>query len=144
MENVQMTIGTTCWGSEVLSVWDQVQSGFCHIGNLYPSTTDPAVQEAATLICQKLASLLGIDCPWGIDAVLTKDHNGKTQLSVVDVNVARFCGGHYPSLFGQAHGITMKCWLASKSSDAVPELLLNSDVVKKPLSYSRCLWYILA
>ena len=61
-----VTIDIVCWGVEVLVVADQIQagpSGFTYTGNLFPSTATREVQEASRIMCQKLASLLKIDCP---------------------------------------------------------------------------------
>ena len=143
IDNVQLTVGVTCWGSEVLAVNDQIQSGFCHTGNLFPSTATTEFQEACKIVCRKLAFLLDIDCPWGIDAVFYTNENGEGQLSVVDFNVARFCGGHYPSLFGEAQGIPIKSWLTCKDLSYDSRLLLNSnDVVKVFTGYSTYFHYI--
>lgn len=144
IDDVQVTVVTTCWGGEVLSVSDQVQSGFCHTGNLFPSRTDAEVQEACKIVCQKLSSLLDIECPWGIDAILYLDENGNKQLAVVDINVARFCGGHYPSLFGKARGIAIKSWLVCKDDGSTSKSALNSSkVTTKATGYSTLLHYIL-
>ena len=127
-------------GGDGVNEWG-CHSYFC-IFVCVPRTTDESAQ-TCIFICQKLSSLLNIECPWGIDAILRIDAQGQFQLSVVDINVARFCGSHFPTLFGPVHGISMKRWMASKYCESAPEIMLQSDtVVKKLLSYLRNIWYV--
>ena len=143
IENVQMTIGISCWGINVLSITDQIQTGFRHTGNRFPSTLSAEVQETCKVICQKLALLLDIDCLWGTDIIFYANDKGKPNLSVVDLNMARFGGGHHPILYAEAHGIDMKFWLAAKSIDSTLESNLKPDkLIKKPRGCSTYIWYV--
>ena len=58
---------------------------------------------------------------WGLDLVIAPGPDGKLRPVLVDLNVGRLCGGHYPYLFAKNNNVTFKSYLSYHVPDNLSE-----------------------
>ena len=123
IQGVEKTIVVVSIGATIVAISDQLSNGFTHIGNVVPSTASQDVIDECVAATQSIQSQINLQGFWGLDFVVAPDKDGHLRPVVVDLNVGRLCGGHYPYLFAKNHGLTF----ASYVSGHVPDNMSDED-----------------
>jgi len=121
VQGVQKTVVVVSVGATVVAVSDQMANGFTHIGNAVPSTVDQHVLDVCVESARAIQAQINLQGFWGLDFVIAPGPNGKLRPVVVDLNVGRLCGGHYPYLFAKNNGVTFKSYVSLHVPDSLSE-----------------------
>jgi len=126
VQGVEKTVVVVSIGPTVVAISDQMANGFTHIGNAAPSTVDQHVLDVCVEAAHSIQAQINLQGFWGLDFVIAPGPNGRIRPVVVDLNVGRLCGGHYPYLFAKNNGVAFKSYVSLH----VPDNLSEEDRLK--------------
>ena len=121
VQGVQATVVVVCIGATVVAISDQMANGFTHIGNVVPSTVDQHVLDVCVASAKAVQAQINLQGFWGIDFVIAPGPNGNLRPVLVDLNVGRLCGGHYPYLFAKVNNVVFKSYVSLHVPDNLSE-----------------------
>jgi len=139
---LEATIVLTMFGPTFLSMTEQIADKYHHLGNHYcPGKWPEDVRIAAELLARDIWHVFEFTGPWGLDVGVVTGADS-IELIPLDLNAGRFCGGHYPTLYFDLHGVQVpQEWSARKTAKPVQVMVVGGRTTRIPLTPFRELCY---